>query len=73
MLHQLHAPVLQVDEADAHAAQELQVLGVVGHEVLSPQGQAAHTRLSTGPEQETDPGGEKRGERQSRAEETHSF
>lgn len=45
MLDQLHAAILQVDEADSHPPQQLQVFRVVCHEVLSPEGRAAHARL----------------------------
>lgn len=45
MLDQLHSAILQVDEADSHPPQQLQVFGVVRHEVLSPEGRAAHARL----------------------------
>lgn len=45
VLDQLHSAVFQVDEADSHPPQQLQMFGIVGHEVLSPEGRAAHARL----------------------------
>lgn len=45
VLDQLHSAILQVDEADSHPPQQLQVFRVVCHEVLSPEGRAAHARL----------------------------
>lgn len=45
MLDQLHSAIFQVDEADPHPPQQLQMFRVVCHEVLSPEGRTAHARL----------------------------
>lgn len=45
MLDQLHSAIFQVDEADSHPPQQLQMFKVVCHEVLSPERRAAHARL----------------------------
>lgn len=45
VLDQLHSAIFQVDEADSHPPQQLQMFRVVCHEVLSPEGRAAHARL----------------------------
>ena len=48
VLHQLHPAIFQVDQAHPHPPQQLQVLWVVGHEVLGPEGGSAHPRLPGG-------------------------
>lgn len=45
MLDQLHSAIFQVDKADSHPPQQLQMFRVVCHEVLSPEGRAANARL----------------------------
>lgn len=45
VLHQLHSAIFQVDETDSHPPQQLQMFGVVCHEVLGPERRPAHTRL----------------------------
>lgn len=50
MLHQLHPPIFQVDETDSHPPQQLQMLRIVCHEILSSERRLAHTGLPEGRE-----------------------
>lgn len=45
VLDQLHSAIFQVDETDSHPPQQLQMFGVVCHEVLSSEWRPSHPRL----------------------------
>lgn len=45
MLYKLHPAILQLDQADPHPPEELQVLWVISHEVLGPKWSTTHSGL----------------------------
>lgn len=45
VLDKLHSAIFQVDETDSHPPQQLQMFGVVCHEVLSSEWRPSHPRL----------------------------
>lgn len=55
VLDQLHSAIFQVDEADSHPPQQLQMFRVVCHEVLSPERRATHARLPEKRKNENNP------------------